>query len=82
MMICRPLAHELRLTYACVLCSLQALVRDGMWQSKPANSDRLAANFLFLEDNMQDVDVFKGVETVVRQGTVPANMKWVPTLPA
>ena len=70
----RPLAHQLRLTYACMLCLLQALVREGMWQSRPTNNDGLAANFLFLEDNMQDVDTFKGVETAVRTGTVPANM--------
>ena len=49
-----------------------------MWQSRPTNSDDLAATFLFVEDNMQDVDTFKGVETAVRQGTVSANMSWVP----
>ena len=37
-----------------------------MWQSRPTNSDGLAANFLFLESNMQETDTFKGVETVVR----------------
>ena len=63
----------MRLTYACMLCLLQVLVREGMWQSRPTNSDGLAANFLFLEDNMQDMDTFKGVETAVRPGAVPAN---------
>ena len=70
----KPLAHQLRLTFACMLSLLQALVREGMWQSRPTNTDGLAANFLFLEDNMQDVDTFKGVATTVRTGTVPANM--------
>lgn len=76
-MTCRLLAQELRLTNACMLCWLQALVREGMWQSRPTNSDGLAANFLFLEDNMQDVDTFTGVKTAVRQGTVTANMMWM-----
>lgn len=46
-------------------------------QAHPTSSDGLAANFLFLEDNMQDVDTFTGVKTAVRQGTVTANMIWM-----
>ena len=81
LMTCRLLAHKLRLTHACVLCWLQALVREGMWQSRPTNSDGLAANFVFLKDNMQDMDTFRGVETAVR-GSCPCKYKLVATLAA
>ena len=52
-----------------MLCWLQGLVREGMWQSRPTNSDGLAAKFLFVEDNMRDVDALKGVEIAVGHGT-------------